>query len=107
MPAPLPDEVLRRLRVAARRAFGALGLAGYGRADFRVTRGGEVVFLEMNPLPSLVPCAGHDELSTAAAHLGRSEGELIAAILDGAPRGVREPAPAALRASSPAATPRA
>jgi D-alanine-D-alanine ligase len=81
VPAPLGDEVARRLRASARRAFDALGIAGYGRADFRVTPDGDVVFLEMNPLPSLVPCVGHDELYIAAARLGRSPEELLAAIL--------------------------
>ncbi|MBV8758893.1 MAG: hypothetical protein JO257_16520 [Deltaproteobacteria bacterium] len=74
-----------RLRVAAERAFAALGVVGFGRADFRVTPEGEPVFLEMNPLPSLDPADG--ELYAAS---GLSAPELIAAIIDAVPRCARE-----------------
>src|SRR6185369_7427823 len=55
VPAPLPATTLKALETAATRAFEALGVAGYGRADFRVTPDGHVIFLEMNPLPTLDP----------------------------------------------------
>jgi D-alanine-D-alanine ligase len=86
IPSPLPDATAARLAVAATRAFIALGIEGYGRADFRITPAGEVVFLEMNPLPSLTLAAGHDELYVAAAKIGRSPRELLAAILDAVPQ---------------------
>ncbi|MBA3460870.1 MAG: hypothetical protein H0T46_12955 [Deltaproteobacteria bacterium] len=85
VPAELSDPVAARLQRAASRAFEALGIEGYGRADFRITPEGEVVFLEMNPLPSLTLAAGHDELYVAAAAIGRSPTELLAAILDAVP----------------------
>lgn len=66
------------LRLAAERAFAALGVAGYGRADFRVTPEGEPVFLEMNPLPSLDPQEG--DLYSAAEAIGVSARGLIDAI---------------------------
>ena len=66
----------RASRRAATLAFAALGVAGYGRADFRVTPGGEVVFLEMNPLPSLA--FEHNEL-----YVRRSRRDVIAAIVAG------------------------
>lgn len=53
IPAALDEDVRKRLHVAARRAFTALGVTGLGRADFRITPRGEVVFLELNPLSSL------------------------------------------------------
>lgn len=71
------------LAIAADRAFAALGVTGYGRADFRVTPEGEVVFLEMNALPSLAP--GH-ELWTAAGWLGIAPGELLRSIFGAATR---------------------
>jgi len=74
-----------RLREAAERAFAALGVVGFGRADFRVTPEGEAVFLEMNPLPSLEP--GEGDLYAAC---GIPEHELIAAIIDAVPRCARE-----------------
>ena len=69
----------QRILDAAARAFSALGVTGYGRADFRVTPGGEVVFLEMNPLPSLA--FEHNELYAAAARLGKTPDQLVAAIV--------------------------
>ncbi|MGE5186712.1 MAG: D-alanine--D-alanine ligase family protein, partial [Acidobacteriota bacterium] len=59
---------------AAERAFDALGVEGYGRADFRVTADGEVYFLEMNPLPDL-----HDDDLYLASGLSRRE--LLAILL--------------------------
>lgn len=74
-----------RLREAAERAFAALGVVGFGRADFRVTPEGEPVFLEMNPLPSLDPAEG--DLYAAC---GIAAHELIAAIIDAVPECARE-----------------
>jgi hypothetical protein len=78
----------RGLNPAVQEAVAALGVAGYGRVDFRVTSDGEVVFLEMNPLPSLTLASGHDELYRAAAQIGHPPRALLAAVLDAAlPRG--------------------
>jgi D-alanine-D-alanine ligase len=71
------------LRLAAERAFAALGVAGYGRADFRITPDGEPVFLEMNPLPSLDPAEG--DLYSAAEAMGVSRLSLIDAIATAGP----------------------
>lgn len=71
------------LATAAACSFGALGIAGYGRADFRVTPDGEIVFLEMNALPSLAP--GH-ELWTAAGWLGVTPRELVERVFGAAIR---------------------
>jgi D-alanine-D-alanine ligase len=67
-----------RLIAAAARVFAALGVTGYGRADFRVTPDA-VYFLEMNPLPTLSP--RDEDLYVAAAHLGFGPRELLAAIV--------------------------
>lgn len=67
-----------RLVAVAARVFEALGVAGYGRADFRVTRDA-VYFLEMNPLPTLAP--DDEDLYAAAARRGVTPRELVAAIL--------------------------
>jgi D-alanine-D-alanine ligase len=88
IPPPLPEAVARRLDLAVTRAFTALGVTGYGRVDLRLIPEGDVVFLEMNPLPSLTLAAGHDELYVAASHLGHAPRVLLAAVLDAAlPRG--------------------
>jgi len=82
VPARIAPEVAARLTDAASRAFAALGIRGLGRADFRVTPDGDVVFLEMNPLPALGP--DDKELYAASALLGKTPGELFAAILSAA-----------------------
>ncbi|HEY0478722.1 MAG TPA: hypothetical protein VGD37_14490 [Kofleriaceae bacterium] len=67
------------IETAAARVFEALGVTGYGRADFRVTPAGEVVFLEMNALPSLAP---GEDLYVAAGWLGVTPRELFAHVLE-------------------------
>jgi hypothetical protein len=79
VPARIDNAVAARLAIAATHAFEALGVSGYGRADFRVTRGGEIVFIEMNPLPSLDPDA--IDLYGAAAHVGIAPSALFGYIL--------------------------
>ena len=82
IPARLDELTSKRLAVDAERAFTALGVTGFGRADFRVTPGGQRVFLELNPLPSL----GDGELFAAAGVLGATPADVIAAIVDSRPR---------------------
>jgi len=75
----VPIEVVDLATDSAARAFAALGVTGFGRADFRVTPSGELVFLEMNPLPSLA--WPHNELYAAAARLGKTPEHVVAAIV--------------------------
>jgi D-alanine-D-alanine ligase len=79
IPGRFEPEIVRRLEVAAERTFAALGVRGYGRADYRVTPDGEVVFLEMNPLPSL--CPDDKDLYGACAVRGTTPSGLFARIL--------------------------
>jgi D-alanine-D-alanine ligase-like ATP-grasp enzyme len=51
----------------------------YGRADFRLGSRGEVVFLEMNPLPTLAPT--DPDLYAAAQCMGKTPSDLVARIL--------------------------
>ena len=77
--APLVDvapPLAARLKDAARRAFAAVGVVGYARADFRVTPDDEIVFLEVNALPSLAPV--NNEM-----YRSRSPREVLAAIVAG------------------------
>jgi D-alanine-D-alanine ligase len=59
---------------AAGRVFAALGVTGFGRADFRLTPDGEAVFLDMNPLPTLV----EDDFYVAS---GLTRAELLRALV--------------------------
>ena len=79
IPAALDRRTHSSLARAAARAFAALGVRGYGRADFRIGAGGAVRFLEMNPLPSL--SASDPELYASVARLGKTASDLIAAIV--------------------------
>jgi len=79
VPARLDDVTTSRVLAAAKRAFEALGVVGYGRADFRVTPDGSVQFLEMNPLPSLAP--RERDLYAAAAPLGKTPRDVLAYIV--------------------------
>ena len=79
VPAQLDQLTSTRVIEAAKRAFAALGVTGYGRADFRVTEDGKVLFLELNPLPSLAP--RERDLYAAAAPLGKSPRDLLACIV--------------------------
>ncbi len=75
----LSPALAHAVRDAAARSFAALGVTGYGRADFRITPAGRVIFLEMNPLPTLAE--PDNELYAAAALVGTSVDQLLAAIL--------------------------
>jgi D-alanine-D-alanine ligase len=99
VPAPLDALTTERLVVLARRAFEALGVAGYGRADFRVTAEGRVYFLEMNPLPTLDP--RERDLYAAAAAIGKSPRELLSAIIDAAAHGADQEIVRTSRSASP------
>jgi D-alanine-D-alanine ligase len=79
VPAAIGGAASARVVEAARRAFAALDVAGFGRADFRVTPDGDVRFLEMNPLPTLAP--SEEEMYAAAAHVGRSRADVLDAII--------------------------
>jgi len=92
IPAVLDDDVHARLQRCTARVFAALGVSGYGRADFRVTPQGDVVFLELNPLPSLAD----DELFEAARTIGACPEQLLAAIVRAARVPIREPCRAAV-----------
>jgi len=67
-----------RLADLCRRVWQAFGLRGYARIDFRVTKGGEPLILEINPNPGIAPDAG---MAAAAAQAGLSYEALIEAIV--------------------------
>ncbi|MDB4952992.1 MAG: D-alanine-D-alanine ligase/ATP-grasp enzyme-like protein [Myxococcales bacterium] len=96
VPATLDAATTASVTDAATRAFDVLGVTGFGRADFRITPGGEVRFLEMNPLPSL---ASRDaELFVSAAERGVNPGDMLAAIIaSGKARRARSRAPTRAR----------
>ena len=63
---PADSELLRRLADLSHRACAALGIAGYGRVDFRVAEDGSPYILEVNANPCLSPDAGFAAAVAAA-----------------------------------------
>jgi len=47
-------ELIPRLQDIAIRMFKAMGVSGYGRCDVRMTEGGELFILEINPNPAIM-----------------------------------------------------
>lgn len=76
--APIPALVQEKLANDSIKIFKSLGMRGYARMDWRMTTGGEPVFLEANPNPAL---AQDDDFAKAAKTFGLSYGELILTIL--------------------------
>lgn len=78
-PAPVPTEVAAELESATRSAAAALGVRGFGRADFRLSHGAQVHFLEMNALPDIDATAGFAIASQVA---GMSLDTVVRAVVD-------------------------
>ncbi len=80
-PAPLPEEILKKVEENALKAHKALGLTSYSRSDFILSKDNELYILETNTIPgmtqtSLVP--------KAAQAIGISFGELLEILLENA-----------------------
>ena len=73
-PAPVDDRLTRSIQEQMVTAHKALGLTGYSRGDFMVTKGGDAYLLEVNTLPGMTPTS---LLPRAAAHHGLSFTQLI------------------------------
>ena len=54
-PAPISDNIAKRLRQLARDAFNALGLCDFSRVDFRMDKDNNIYILEINSMASLNP----------------------------------------------------
>jgi D-alanine-D-alanine ligase len=65
-PAPLADDLARRIVDVARGAWRAVGGQGYGRVDLRVDAEGRPWLIEVNPNPDLSEDAGLARMARAA-----------------------------------------
>lgn len=54
-PAPISEELTKKLQSYAERAHGVLRLGAYSRIDFILDESGEFFFLEANALPGMTP----------------------------------------------------
>lgn len=72
-PAPVGEEVTRKLYEAAEKGFNALRLRGYARFDYILDASGKIWCLEANTLPGMTPTS---LLPQEAAAVGMEYGEL-------------------------------
>jgi len=82
-PLPLPEPTIATLRELARTAVQVFAVRDLGRADFRVSDGGAVYFLELNPLPYLHP---ETSIYAAAALEGVDADGVIGSVIASAAR---------------------
>lgn len=82
VPPDLKQEADHQIRDAALRLFTALRLRDFSRFDFRMNGGGQIYFLEANPLAGLSPESG--DLVILARKKGLSFRELILKIAQAA-----------------------
>ena len=78
-PAPLPEEITRRLKDIALAAHRLLGIDGYSRADFILPAEGSPHILEVNTLPGMTATS---LIPQEAAAVGLGFGELLERLLD-------------------------
>ncbi len=81
-PAPLDEELTKRIQSIAVRAFNAIGCAGWGRVDFMLRASdNEPFLLEINTSPGMT---GHSLVPMSAKAAGISYEDLCVEILRGA-----------------------
>ncbi len=78
-PAPISEELTRRVQETALAAHRALDLEVYSRVDVLLTADGNPFVLEINTIPGMTPTS---LLPEAAAAIGISYGELCARIIE-------------------------
>jgi D-alanine-D-alanine ligase len=74
----IPPETERSIMKLCKKIYRLLQMSGYGRIDLRLTPGGEIVFIEANPNPSI---AREDDFARSAEKAGLDYEDLIARIL--------------------------
>ncbi len=83
LPAPIPEDVAKKTRKAALRAWKAVGGQDYMRVDFRLDEAGEPVAIEVNPNPDISSWGG---FAAALEWAGLSYEKFVAKMLENALR---------------------
>lgn len=78
-PAPIPEEIEKRIRQLALAAHKVLGLSGYSRTDFMLQADGTLYLLESNTLPGMTT---NSLLPKSAAVYGLDFDQLVQRIID-------------------------
>jgi D-alanine-D-alanine ligase len=81
LPAPIPEDVAKKARKAALRAWKAVGGLDYMRVDFRLDEENEPVAIEVNPNPDISPWGG---FAAALEWAGVSYEQFVAKMLGNA-----------------------
>ena len=81
LPAPIPEEVAKKTRKAALRAWKAVGGLDYMRVDFRLNDEDEPIAIEVNPNPDISPWGG---FAAALEWAGLSYDQFVGKMLENA-----------------------
>jgi D-alanine-D-alanine ligase len=87
-PAKLSEAEQKAIEKIARATFWALDCRDVARVDLRMDKDGRIYVLEVNPLPGLTP--GYSDLVLIAQAVGIEYDQLIAEIMSGGLRRMRE-----------------
>jgi D-alanine-D-alanine ligase len=77
-PAKFAKPLARTIAELSKQIYGLLGMSGYARLDYRVTKEGKAYLLEANPNPQI---ARDEDFAESAKHLGIDYEELLQRIL--------------------------
>ncbi len=77
--ADIPPEAQRKLERLSKRIYRLLGLSGYARLDYRMSKNGEFYLLEANPNPQI---AKNEDFADSAAHCKLSYEHLLHKIIN-------------------------
>ena len=81
-PADIPKEIETEIINMAKKIYEVLSCRDFARIDFRLSRDGELYFIEINPLPGLAP--GYSDFPMIAEFSGMDYNTLIWNILESA-----------------------
>ena len=77
-PAVIEEEAKKEFERLSKRVYRILGLSGYARVDYRLTQGGRIYVLEVNPNPQI---AHQEDFADSAEHCGLSYEALLQKIM--------------------------
>lgn len=81
-PPDVGPEIRAGMEDTARKIYRVLGCRDFARIDFRLSPGGRLYFIEINPLPGLAP--GYSDYPMLAEFCGMDYASLIAGVLKSA-----------------------
>ena len=77
-PAVIEEEARKEFERLSKRVYRILGLSGYARVDYRLTQGGRMYVLEVNPNPQI---AHQEDFADSAEHCGQKYEALLQKIM--------------------------